>query len=328
MPTHTPWGISDTEKQIAPGIMGYTTPSHGGYHLSAERLAEMPAGWKSVHGYSAGWYEEDCTWSLVVLAFPEAFDAFSLTYALPCAVCRVPSAGAATSSTSGPRRCRTGTSPASKWPRPSRPRRFERERFDEHRHRRRLSARPKQHRAGRPRAVPPYPRASVHRDRPRHPGRRVHRRRPRGHRRRVRQRPALGTDPTTRRHQSRRQDPSRGTTPMTATTEGRLYWPRRGAWRSPLAGTGRGPWPGPSGWPFGPGRPWPPWRPFQILARLPTGGLAGGPSTGARCGLARPARLPPDACALVGRTGAHFALVLAFGPVRTSAARLRESGVD
>ncbi len=85
MPTHTPWGISDTEKHIAPGITGYTTASHGGYQLSAERLAEMPPSWRSVHGYEAGWYEEDCTWSLVVLAFPEAFDAFTLTYALPCA---------------------------------------------------------------------------------------------------------------------------------------------------------------------------------------------------------------------------------------------------
>jgi len=83
MATHTPWGLSDTEKQIASGIMGYTTLSHGG----GERLSEMPAGWKCVHGYPAGWYEEDCTWSLVVLAFPEAFDAFSLTYALSCAEC-------------------------------------------------------------------------------------------------------------------------------------------------------------------------------------------------------------------------------------------------
>ena len=30
----TPWGVADTVKEIAPGISLYTTPSHGGFHLS------------------------------------------------------------------------------------------------------------------------------------------------------------------------------------------------------------------------------------------------------------------------------------------------------
>jgi hypothetical protein len=73
---NTPWGLSDDAGTvIAPGIIAYTTPSHGGYHLSAERLAAMPAALRALRPFSGstGWYEEDCDWAIVVLAFPEHF---------------------------------------------------------------------------------------------------------------------------------------------------------------------------------------------------------------------------------------------------------------
>ena len=66
---NTPWGISDSSERIAPGIMRYDTPSHGGFHLSAKRQAEMPEALR-VEG---GWYEEDCDWALVILGFPQFF---------------------------------------------------------------------------------------------------------------------------------------------------------------------------------------------------------------------------------------------------------------
>lgn len=65
---HTPWGMSQTVTPVTEGIEFHTTPSHGGYFVSAERQAEMPD-WmpKKV------WYEEDCDWAFVALAFPSVF---------------------------------------------------------------------------------------------------------------------------------------------------------------------------------------------------------------------------------------------------------------
>jgi hypothetical protein len=74
MATSTPWGMSQTVEQIAPGILWYSTASHGGYHLSASRLAAMPEPYKSWGPWAGkGWYEEDCDWCVVALAFPEFF---------------------------------------------------------------------------------------------------------------------------------------------------------------------------------------------------------------------------------------------------------------
>ena len=73
----TPWGQSDCSEKIAEGITWYSTPSHGGYKLSRARLAEMPE-WLLACPFrpveqAAGWFEEDCDWARVVLAFPEYF---------------------------------------------------------------------------------------------------------------------------------------------------------------------------------------------------------------------------------------------------------------
>lgn len=68
-PRHSPWGWVDHSKTLADGIVEVQTPSHGGIHLSPERVAMMP----DVARRPGGWYEEDCEWSLVALRFPEAF---------------------------------------------------------------------------------------------------------------------------------------------------------------------------------------------------------------------------------------------------------------
>lgn len=74
MKTNTPWGFSQDSHTIAPGIVRHDTPSHGGYSLSPDRLAEMPAALRAFPPFAGeGWYEEDCDWAVVVLAFPLAF---------------------------------------------------------------------------------------------------------------------------------------------------------------------------------------------------------------------------------------------------------------
>lgn len=70
--TQTPWGQANTSDSIADGITFYGTPSHGGYNLSPERLAQMPAKYR-VETTGPGWFEEDCEALAVVLAFPECF---------------------------------------------------------------------------------------------------------------------------------------------------------------------------------------------------------------------------------------------------------------
>jgi len=74
MATNTPWGTSQLTEKIAPGIMSYVTASHGGYHLSPSRMASLPDAFKTAKPFlSDGWFEEDCDWAIVFLAFPTEF---------------------------------------------------------------------------------------------------------------------------------------------------------------------------------------------------------------------------------------------------------------
>lgn len=68
-PAYTPWGKADHEKAYAEGIVFHGTPSHGGFKLSAERLARMHPALRE----KDGWFEEDCAWAKVAFAFPECF---------------------------------------------------------------------------------------------------------------------------------------------------------------------------------------------------------------------------------------------------------------
>lgn len=86
VPTRCPWGKVESPHEIAPGIWTVSTPSHGGILVSAERRAAMPTHLRDFQTFAGGnWYEEDCDWSVVALAFPEYFseevlDAARLTY--------------------------------------------------------------------------------------------------------------------------------------------------------------------------------------------------------------------------------------------------------
>lgn len=73
----TPWGQADYAREIAPGIVFYGTPSHGGFHLDRDRQKNMPKGLKR----SEPWYEEDCDYNRVILAFPGCFSPEQVTSA-------------------------------------------------------------------------------------------------------------------------------------------------------------------------------------------------------------------------------------------------------
>ncbi|HZZ77117.1 MAG TPA: hypothetical protein VFE62_01280, partial [Gemmataceae bacterium] len=69
----TPWGMSDRVHQVAQGITFYETPSHGGFKLSPERMEAMPEHLRECSFTGNEFFEEDCSWSAVVLAFPDCF---------------------------------------------------------------------------------------------------------------------------------------------------------------------------------------------------------------------------------------------------------------
>lgn len=70
----TPWDEAQQVEEIAPGIVWCSTASHGGYWLSDKRCQEMPEPYRSAPRWAGkNWFEEDCDWCLVYLAFPEVF---------------------------------------------------------------------------------------------------------------------------------------------------------------------------------------------------------------------------------------------------------------
>ena len=71
MGTSTPWGTAQHAKRYARGIIFYETAGHGGIHVSPGRNMQVPEALR----IEDGWYEEDCDWALVVVAFPQFFDA-------------------------------------------------------------------------------------------------------------------------------------------------------------------------------------------------------------------------------------------------------------
>lgn len=81
----TPWGISDSVVIFADGIELYHTPSHGGFWLSNERLKELPD-YMSDIAENGRWFEEDCNWSVIPLAFPDYFTTAEIAKAV--GVCR------------------------------------------------------------------------------------------------------------------------------------------------------------------------------------------------------------------------------------------------
>lgn len=68
----TPWGASQGATIYADGVIFYDTASHGGFHLSAERNAQV----HPILRADGGWYEEDECWAIVAIHFPHLFTSF------------------------------------------------------------------------------------------------------------------------------------------------------------------------------------------------------------------------------------------------------------
>lgn len=69
MGTRTPWGTADSSESYGRGIMRYSTPSHGGFHVSVKLNEQVPEYMRN----AGGWYEEDCEWSVVGVVFFDRF---------------------------------------------------------------------------------------------------------------------------------------------------------------------------------------------------------------------------------------------------------------
>lgn len=73
-PTATPWGRAQNKTKIADGIFFASTASHGGFWLSQQRLNEMPEALREGKFTNRkNWFEEDCEYVRVVIAFPQWF---------------------------------------------------------------------------------------------------------------------------------------------------------------------------------------------------------------------------------------------------------------
>lgn len=67
----TPWGKSQSVRQVGEGIVRVDTAGHGGYKLDRKRNALVPEYMRA----EGGWYEEDEAWCIVALVFPAFFPA-------------------------------------------------------------------------------------------------------------------------------------------------------------------------------------------------------------------------------------------------------------
>ncbi len=80
---NTPWGIADGKEVLADGIVSYSTPSHGGIWLSAERQEQLakwlPAGFENFLK-TLKWWEEDCDWTIPYYVFREDIKASGKAY--------------------------------------------------------------------------------------------------------------------------------------------------------------------------------------------------------------------------------------------------------
>lgn len=71
-PTSSPWGPVQRAKRLAEGIWSVSTSGHGGIWISNERVQQL----HEIMGYNYPtfckdyqWYEEDCDWTIPVIAF-------------------------------------------------------------------------------------------------------------------------------------------------------------------------------------------------------------------------------------------------------------------
>jgi len=69
------WGQIQFIRLYADGIALVETPSHGGFVLSPARMEDMSADLRKCSFSNDHYFEEDCSYVAVVLAFPHLFSA-------------------------------------------------------------------------------------------------------------------------------------------------------------------------------------------------------------------------------------------------------------
>ena len=69
-----PWGAVQASKVVADGIFWFSTASHAGFALSQDRYEQMPDHLKACSFTDDEFFEEDCSWCAVVIAFPDFFN--------------------------------------------------------------------------------------------------------------------------------------------------------------------------------------------------------------------------------------------------------------
>ena len=74
----TPWGLTDNVETDE--IAWYSTPGHGGYHVTGQAETNIPRVARDASWAGHPWYEEDCDW--VMVFNPDAFSADALIMAL------------------------------------------------------------------------------------------------------------------------------------------------------------------------------------------------------------------------------------------------------
>lgn len=80
---HTPWGEAQSGTEYIPGIQSLDTAGHGGFWIASTRLAQMPEAIANTKTFAGQcWYEEDCDWALVAIAFPSLFNDLQLQAAI------------------------------------------------------------------------------------------------------------------------------------------------------------------------------------------------------------------------------------------------------
>jgi hypothetical protein len=78
MKKHTPWGTTQSAKELAPGIISYVTASHGGIWLDAAHRKAL-----NYHKSWLGtdeWWEEDVDWAVPYVAFRNEIQAQGQAY--------------------------------------------------------------------------------------------------------------------------------------------------------------------------------------------------------------------------------------------------------
>jgi hypothetical protein len=68
-----PWGNIQDKIEVAEGITWVSTASHGGFILSEDRYSQMPEYLRLCSFTGDQFFEEDCSWCAVVLAFTKHF---------------------------------------------------------------------------------------------------------------------------------------------------------------------------------------------------------------------------------------------------------------